>query len=50
MGTTPGQGGDKITGGRRLDRRTFLRSALAGGAAVAAGGLLDAASASGSGA
>ncbi len=28
-------------GGRQLDRRTFLRSALVSGAAVAAGGLLD---------
>ena len=50
MSTTPGQDGGKIVGARRLDRRTFLRSALAGGAAVAAGGLLDAASASESGA
>ncbi|MGA2530287.1 MAG: ABC transporter substrate-binding protein [Acidimicrobiales bacterium] len=50
MSTTPGQNGDWITGGRRLDRRTFLRSALAGGAVVAAGGLLDAASTSESGA
>jgi peptide/nickel transport system substrate-binding protein len=32
---------------RRLDRRTFLGSALAGGAIIAANGLLDAASASG---
>jgi peptide/nickel transport system substrate-binding protein len=46
MSTSSGQDGDKITGGRRLDRRTFLRSAIAGGAAVAAGGLLDVASAS----
>ena len=43
MSTTSGQDGDRTVGGRRLDRRTFLRSALAGGAAVAAGGLLDAA-------
>ena len=50
MNTTPGHDGDRITGGRRLDRRTFLRSALAGGAAVAAGSLLDAASPSESGA
>ena len=50
MSTTPGQNGDRIVGGRRLDRRSFLRSALAGGAAVAAGGLLDAASPSVSGA
>ena len=50
MSRTPGQDGDRIVGGRRLDRRTFLRSALAAGAAVAAGGLLDAASAGESGA
>ena len=50
MSTTPGQSGDWVSGDRRLDRRTFLRSALAGGAVVAAGGLLDAASASESGA
>ena len=50
MSTTAGQDGDGIAGGRRLDRRTFLRSALAGGAAIAAGGLLDAASVSGAGA
>lgn len=35
--------------GWRLDRRTFLRSALIGGAAVAAGGLLDACGSSASG-
>jgi peptide/nickel transport system substrate-binding protein len=50
MSTTSGQNGDKIMGGRPLDRRTFLRSALVGGAALAAGGLLDAASGTGSGA
>ena len=50
MSTTPGQDGGRIAGTRRLDRRTFLRSALAGGAAVAAGGLLDASFASESGA
>jgi peptide/nickel transport system substrate-binding protein len=40
----PGQDGDGVAKhvGWSLDRRTFLRSALVGGAALAAGGLLDA--------
>jgi ABC-type transport system substrate-binding protein len=44
MSTASGPNGDGAMNGvgRRIDRRTFLRSALAGGAAVAAGGLLDA--------
>ncbi len=52
MSTTSGQDRDTTArgGGRRLDRRTFLRSAMAGGAAVAAGGLLDGAYGSGAGA
>jgi hypothetical protein len=43
MSTTssPNGDGDNNAPGRSVDRRTFLRSALAGGAAVAAGGLLD---------
>lgn len=50
MGTSTGHDGDGTEGTRHLDRRTFLRSALAGGAAVAAGGLLDTAAGSASGA
>ncbi len=51
MSTSPGATTDGAgeRPGRRLDRRTFLRSALAGGAAVAAGGLLDACGSSASG-
>jgi len=43
MSTTssPNEDGDSNGPGRSVDRRTFLRTALAGGAAVAAGGLLD---------
>jgi hypothetical protein len=46
---TPGRDGDGVAdhGGWSLDRRTFLRSALVGGAALAAGGLLDACGSSG---
>ena len=44
MSTASSPNGDGATNGagRRLDRRTFLRSAIAGGAAVTAGSLLDA--------
>lgn len=44
MSTEPGPNGKGALdgAGRPLDRRTFLRSAIVGGAAVAAGGLLDA--------
>src|SRR5579862_1514874 len=41
MDTASEQDGDRITGGRQIDRRTFLRSALAGGAVVAGGHVLD---------
>jgi peptide/nickel transport system substrate-binding protein len=40
----------RIAEDRRLDRRTFLRSAVAGGAAVLAGGMLETASAGPAGA
>jgi peptide/nickel transport system substrate-binding protein len=40
----------KIAEDRRLDRRTFLRSAIAGGTAVLAGGMLETASAGAAGA
>lgn len=45
-----GEHTDFESAGRRLDRRTFLRSTLAGGAAVAAGVLLDATSETSAGA
>lgn len=50
MSAISGPGGDRISDDRRLGRRTFLRSALAGGAAALAGGMLETASASVSGA
>jgi peptide/nickel transport system substrate-binding protein len=39
--SSPNEDGAMGGFGRRIDRRTLFRSALAGGAAVAAGGLLD---------
>jgi peptide/nickel transport system substrate-binding protein len=42
MITASGQGRGDVPGDGRLDRRSFLRTGLAGGAAVAAGGLIAA--------
>jgi peptide/nickel transport system substrate-binding protein len=46
MSTTPGPDRDAAVAAQHLGRRTFLRSAVLGGAALAGGGLLEACSSS----